>query len=101
MRPAVRIIFAPIFSRYRESRRSGTYIHGYTNQPGTRTIYLDPRSSMLGETLLHELIHVRHPSWTEKEVEAETRRRWARMTWKARAKHWRILAAAQLEGEVQ
>ena len=42
MRPAVRIIFAPIMSRSKRDRERGYYVHGTTQN---RTITIDPRSS--------------------------------------------------------
>ena len=49
MRPAVRIVFAPIMSRSKRERDRGYYVHGTTQN---RTITLDPRSSEIGKTLL-------------------------------------------------
>lgn len=98
MRPAVRIIFAPLFKREKKLREAGGYLHGYTMQPG-RTIYLDPRSSSLLETLVHELVHVSHPSWSEAAVQEETERRMKRMTWKTKARLYQLLGSAKLEGE--
>lgn len=106
MRPAIRIIFAPIFLRDKKVREKGYFQHGYTRTPspgasreGTRTIYLDPRSSKLGETFLHEQIHIENPSWSERSVEEETKRRWNKMTWKDHARLWKLLASAHIEGE--
>ncbi len=41
-------------------------------QSGDR-VYIDPRPAIL-ETLLHELIHRRHPRWAERTVYREARR---------------------------
>jgi hypothetical protein len=98
VRPAVRIVFAPILERDRAARQAGLYVHGYTVQPG-RTIVIDPRGSTVLETLVHELVHVEHPSWSEASVQEETERRMKRMTWKQKAKLYQLLGTAKLEGE--
>lgn len=96
MRPAVKIIFAPLFLRNKKVREGGGYVHG---EAKNRTIWLDPRSSEIGKTLLHELIHVRHPSWSEAAVITETHKRWMKMSWKEKARLLKLLGAAMLEGE--
>lgn len=97
MRPALRIIFAPLNNRHKEEREKGLVVDGKTTG---RTIWLDPRSSNVGETLLHEMIHVRKPSLSEKEVIAETEKRWRKMGWKEKAKLLSLLGHAKIEGEV-
>lgn len=42
-------------------------------------IYIDPRPAIL-ETLLHELLHRRHPRWGERTVTTAARRLVGRMT---------------------
>ena len=96
MRPAVRIIFAPIMSRTKGDRDRGLFVHGTTQN---RTITIDPRSSEIGKTLLHEMIHLRHPDWSEEAVVSETRLRWGKMSWKEKARLLRLLGSAHLEGE--
>jgi hypothetical protein len=96
MRPAVRIIFAPIMSRTRRDRNRGLYVHGTAQN---RTVTIDPRSSEIGKTLLHEMIHLRHPDWSEEAVVSETRLRWGKMSWKEKARLLRLLGSARLEGE--
>ena len=96
MRPAVRIIFAPIFSRSKRERKRGMFVHGTAQN---RTITLDPRSSEIGKTLLHELIHLRHPDWSEEAVVSETRLRWGKMSWKEKARLLKLLGSARLENE--
>jgi hypothetical protein len=96
MRPAVRIIFAPIMSRTKGDRVRGLFVHGTAQN---RTITLDPRSSEIGKTLLHEMIHLRHPDWSEEAVVSETRLRWGKMSWKEKARLLRLLGSAHLEGE--
>jgi hypothetical protein len=52
------------------------------------------------DTIIHELIHVRHPGWTEKEVIAETEKLMKTMTWKDKARLLRdVCGSAHLEGE--
>ena len=92
----MRIIFAPIMSRTKADRDRGFFVHGTAQN---RTITIDPRSSEIGKTLLHEMIHVRHPDWSEEAVVSETRLRWNRMSWKEKARLLRLLGCAILEGE--
>ncbi len=96
MRPAVRIIFAPLARRGRRAGHPLGYTHG--NASG-RTVWLDPRLSEVGRTLYHELLHIRHPSWSEDQVSAEEELRWNRMSWKTKAKLYQMLGGAKLEGE--
>ncbi len=98
MRPAVRIIFAPLALRGRKGNAGAlcAVVHG---QAQGRTIWIDPRLGELGRTLYHELTHVRHPSWTEDQVIAHEELRWNRMTWKAKARLYQMLGSAKLEGE--
>ncbi len=96
MRPAVRIIFAPIMSRSKTDRERGLFVHGTAQN---RTITIDPRSSEIGKTLLHELLHIRHPDWSEEAIVSETRLRWGKMSWKEKARLLRLLGSARLEGE--
>jgi hypothetical protein len=94
-RPAVKIVFAPLARR---GVKRGDLLHLYGTATG-RTIKLDPRLHNLGRTLLHELLHVQHPDWTEEKVHFEEDRRWARMTWKQKARMYQLLGSATLEGE--
>jgi len=96
VRPAVRIIFAPIMSRSKKERDRGLFVHGTAQN---RTITIDPRSSEIGKTLLHELLHIRHPDWSEEAIVSETRLRWGKMSWKEKARLLRLLGSARLEGE--
>lgn len=97
MRPAIKIIFAPLNNRHKLEREKGLIVDGKTIG---RTIWLDPRSKDIGETLLHEMIHLRKPSLSEKDVIAETKKRWGKMSWKEKANLLRLLGSAELEGEV-
>lgn len=92
MKPAVRLILAPIGRRH----RGPTWLLGKAHG---RTIHLDPRCRDIARTLLHELLHVRHPSWSEAAVRVEEKRRWDRMTWREKARLYQMLGSAQLEGE--
>ena len=96
MKPAIRIIFAPIMNRDKKVREGGGRVHGTAQ---ARTITLDPRGSEIGKTLLHELLHVRHPDWSEATILAETKSRWTKMSWKEKAHTYKLLGAAHLEGE--
>lgn len=96
MRPAIRIIFAPIANRSKEHREKGLVLDGMALN---RTIWLDPRSLNIVDTLVHELAHVDHPSWTEKEVQDYTKKRMKKMGWKEKARLLKLLGYAQIEGE--
>jgi hypothetical protein len=67
-----------------------------TCEYATRTITLDPRKPWIAQTFLHELIHLSHPSWSERRVEAETRQRWGRLSWRDKAKLLQALGKAKL-----
>lgn len=96
MRPAIRIVFAPLFLRDKVVRERGAFLHG--NAQG-RTIWLDPRSSYLLDTMVHEMTHVAHPSWSETDVEAHTKKRMKKMSWKEKANLLKLLGSAIIEGE--
>lgn len=97
MRPAIRIIFAPLFLRDKKVKKAGGFLHGTAEG---RTIKIDPRSSMILDTLFHEMTHVNHPSWSEQEVRAYTKKRLGKMSWKEKAMLLKLLGHAELEGEV-
>ena len=98
IKPAVRIIFAPIALRERKARDPlrEAPLRGDANG---RTIRIDPRLPNVAKTLLHELIHIRHPGWPEERVEAAEEIRWQRMGWREKARLYQMLATARLEGE--
>lgn len=50
----------------------------------------------MGQTILHELLHVWHPSWSEARVTKEERKRWKRMSWEQKAAIYKILGAAKI-----
>ena len=92
MRPAVRIIFAPIMSRSKKDRERGLFVHGTAQN---RTITIDPRSSEIGKTLLHEMLHIRHPDWSEEAIVSVTRLRWGKMSWQEKARLLRLRGSAR------
>ena len=96
MRPAIRIIFAPLFSKSKRISEAGGYIHG---EAEGRTIWLDPRSSQLLDTLVHEITHVNHPDWSEEMVRSYTKLRMKKMGWKEKAHFLRLLGSAKIKGE--
>lgn len=88
--PIARILFAPIKHRYRSEALGEA-------DKETRTIWIDPRGQNVAHTLLHELLHIRHPGWSETRVKKETARRWRRLTWLEKAALYRQLGRAQIE----
>jgi hypothetical protein len=96
MRPAVRIVFAPLLRRNKTERDKGLHTHG---EARARTIKIDPRSSMLLDTLVHELTHVRHPDWSEVMVREYVKTWMKKSSWKRKARFLCLLGAATLEGE--
>jgi hypothetical protein len=94
MRPALRIIFAPL-----ALRRPCDPVRPTQGEARGRTIKLDPRLADVGKTLYHEWLHVRHPSWPESRIRAAEELGWQRMTWKQKAKLYQMLGSAKLEGE--
>lgn len=96
MKPAIRIIFAPLFNKSKKISEAGGFIHGEAEK---RTIWLDPRSSCLLDTLVHEMTHVRHPDWSEALVRSYTAARMKKMGWKEKAHLLRLLGSAKIKGE--
>lgn len=96
MKPAIRIILAPIFKRDKEVRERGYFLHGTASG---RTITLDPRGSSLLETMVHEIAHCNHPDWSEQAVQEYTKRRLKKMSWKEKARMLKLLGNAIIEGE--
>lgn len=93
---AIRVVFAPLFGRYKAERERGLYTHGETTG---RTIWIDPRSSEVVKTAVHELIHLKHPSWSEAAVIAETARRFKKMGWKEKARVLQLIGKGTIEGD--
>lgn len=96
MRPALRIKFAPLFKREKAVREAGQFLHGTARG---RTIELDPRGSDILRTMVHEMTHIDHPSWTEKQVLDYTEVRLRKMSWKKKASILKLLGSAIIEGE--
>jgi hypothetical protein len=96
VKPAIRIVFAPLFKRDKTVRDAGQYLHGTASG---RTVTIDPRSSSLLDTFVHELTHIRHPSWPESAVEEHTKRRLKKMSWKEKARLLQLLGSGKIEGE--
>ncbi len=98
MKPAVRIIFAPL-ARRGAKRKDPLYEAHLQGESSGRTIKLDPRFPNVAKTFLHEMAHIRHPSWSEDRVLAWEEYRWGKMGWKEKARLYQTLASAKLEGE--
>ena len=59
-------------------------------------IVLDPRvRTPIARTLLHELIHVRRPMWSESQTFREERRLWYLATWQEIGSLYKMLGKAQ------
>jgi hypothetical protein len=95
MRPAFRLIFAPLNNRDKALREKGFVLDGSTLG---RTIRLDPRSPNILDTLVHEMAHMDHPSWPEEEVRTYTKKRMKKMGWPEKARLLKLLGFAELEG---
>lgn len=60
-------------------------------------VVLDPRErSPLARTLLHELIHVKRPMWSETRTRQEESRLWGQATWKEKGELYRLLGKAKV-----
>ena len=86
-RPAVRIILKPLKRHQAWGMQMG------------RTVWVDPRDPRAAATLLHELLHMENPSWSEWRVIRETARQWRRMGWREKAELLRLFGGARLGGE--
>ena len=93
-KPALRIVLKPL-QREPEARKARR-LYGLSSG---RTIWIDPRYSNVIYTLLHELIHVERPSWSETQVKRETTRRWKKLGWREKAELYRMLGRARLGEE--
>lgn len=87
VKPAIRIILAPL-------RR-----HNARGMQQGRIVWVDARCPWPHHTLLHELIHLDNPSWSETRVERETARRWKRMSWRQRSELLRLFGRARIGGD--
>ena len=98
MKPAIRIVFAPLFKRDRALAAAGKDLHGRVMIPG-RTIQIDPRSPNILDTLVHEMTHVRHPDWSEQMV-VDYAKIWMKKSgWRRKAEYLKLLGTALIEGE--
>ncbi len=88
-RPAVRIIFKPLL----RSNARGQCV------PAARTLWIDPRCPWPAHTLLHELIHIEQPGWSETAVIKETAKRWRKSSWQQKAKWLKLLAHGRIGDE--
>jgi hypothetical protein len=93
MRPAVRIVFAPL---QRSRSADEEVVHGEVEG---RIIRIDPRMPFPAKVLLHEMTHLRHPDWTEENVMAYEELRWAKMSWREKARLYILLGRAKLRGQ--
>lgn len=67
-------------TRVYEGRLQGADAHYYgLCRHDQHAVYIDPAPAMV-ETLIHELVHARYPSWSERRVRRETARLFAGMT---------------------
>jgi hypothetical protein len=73
--------------RVRETRlvANGEHVHGLCDY-GSHTIHIDPRPAIF-DTLFHEALHHRYPSWSERRVSNEAGRLVSGMT-AADVRHW-------------
>ena len=86
-KPAVRVILAPLGR------------HNAHGMQQSRTVWVDPRTQCPPRILLHELLHLDNPSWSETRVKRETGRRWRRMAWREKAELLRLFGAARVGWE--
>jgi hypothetical protein len=93
---AIKVVFSPLLSRFKSVRDRGAFVHGQTTG---RTVWIDPRGSEVVKTMVHELIHLKHPSWSEEAVIAETARRYRKMGWKEKARLLQLIGKGTIEGE--
>ena len=78
--PTIRLFLVPCINKYKRE-----WIQAYTEEC-SRTIFVDVRTRChMVRILIHEVLHVQHPSWSEHRVCAETRKKFNKMTWKGKA----------------
>ena len=79
--PTIRLFLVPCLNAHKKE-----WMNAYSWQPGSRTIFLDPRTNRnMVRLLIHEVLHVQHPSWFERQTVVETSRIYNKMGWKGRA----------------
>jgi hypothetical protein len=93
--PIHRLLFRPTLShRGKHAGRKGAL--GYCDKRA-RVIELDPRQPHMARTFLHELLHLAHPQWSEARVQRVERERWARLTWKDKARLYQAIGRGVYE----
>lgn len=97
--PIHRLLFRPTAARRygRRSRKTARKGALGTCDKRGRVIELDPREPNLARTYLHELLHLAHPRWSEAHVLREESRRWARLTWKDKARLYLAIGKGVIE----
>jgi hypothetical protein len=91
--PIHRLNFAPSLGFRGKQHTKGLY--GYCDKR-ERVIGVDPRSAYPARVLLHELLHLRNPSWSESKVYKETNRLWAQLTWKEKGRLYQALGKGRV-----
>ena len=81
--------------RVRETRLVAVdeHVHGICDY-GSHTLHIDPRPAIL-DTLLHEALHHRYPSWSERRVSNEAARLVCGMSTTDMRRWWRIYQRAK------
>lgn len=81
--PIHRLVFKPILSHHSKDSPKGDRGLCYRRE---RVIKLDPRDHNPARVYVHELIHLKHPDWSETRVNREERAVWRVLTWKDKAR---------------
>lgn len=76
-------------------RAKGGQLYGLTDG---RDVYIDPRPAVL-EFVVHELIHRRHPRYSERTVSAKARRLVVAMDEATKARWWRAYQRIKRRGK--
>ena len=57
-------------------------------QPGSSTIHLGPSTNYdMVRLLIHEVLRVQHPKWTDRQVSETAEKRYAAMGWRSKANY--------------
>lgn len=67
------------------------HFHGVCDY-AAHTVHVDPRPFVI-ETLLHETLHARYPSWSERRVDKEADRLLSSMSTRTLNRWWRLYQA--------
>ncbi len=86
--PIHRLVFRPIKAARPRGKWDGAFGKCYSRR---RLIVLDSRGPHLARTLLHELLHLSYPGWSERRVRIEERARWKKLTWKDKARLYQAI----------